>query len=284
MNTVSLSVSRPSSTKGKCLRNSVSTVLNSVCSRTIRGAHSVKPVAMSVSTRVWMKLPRADGPLCATRSASTTPGAGSFQSADVRIGTLRRRECAACRWRWRPNCSRIRANARSIVAALIAKSLSWISGESLSWLCRSISSTNAGSDAFSRFPQIRSDASQSSTSPLCSASLQTRRRVRRPRRTSSWPRSRRIACLRWNPVMSTYPRLLRAIRTPIARARRRRQFLPRCHAQPPHLRPRSFPIQGSNLREATAQHPVTIKARQCGVSPCSPHSRRPGQQTARFES
>lgn len=78
MNTVSLSVSRPTSAKGNCLRNSVNTVLNSVCSRTIRGAHSVQPVAMSVSTRVWMKLPRADGPLCATRSASTNPGAGSF--------------------------------------------------------------------------------------------------------------------------------------------------------------------------------------------------------------
>lgn len=39
-----------------------------------------------------------------------------------------------------------------------------------------------------------------------------------------------------------YPCLLRAIRMPIARARRRRQFLPRCHTQPPHLRPRSFPI------------------------------------------
>ncbi|MGY3387890.1 hypothetical protein ACVWW6_000481 [Bradyrhizobium sp. USDA 3311] len=103
MNTVSLSVSRPSSAKGNCLRNSVSTVLNSVCSRTIRGAHSVQPVAMSVSTRVWMKLPRADGPLCATRSASTNPGAGSLQSADVRIGTLRRNECVACRRRLRPN-------------------------------------------------------------------------------------------------------------------------------------------------------------------------------------
>ncbi|SDF32310.1 hypothetical protein SAMN05216337_105139 [Bradyrhizobium brasilense] len=135
MNTVSLSISRPSSAKGNCLRNSVSTVLNSVCSRTIRGAHSVQPVAMSVSTRVWMKLPRADGPLCATRSASTNPGAGSFQSADVLIGTLRRNECAACRRRLRPNSSRTCTNARSIVAALIAKSLSRISGARSRWPC-----------------------------------------------------------------------------------------------------------------------------------------------------
>ncbi len=68
-----------------------------------------------------MKLPRADGPLCATRSASTNPGAGSFQSADVRIGTLRRNECVVYRRSLRPNPSRTRTNARSIVAALIAK-------------------------------------------------------------------------------------------------------------------------------------------------------------------
>lgn len=126
---------------------------------------------LSVSTRVWIKLPRADSPLCATRSASTNPGAGSFQSADVRIGTLRRRECAVCRRRLRPNFSRIGTNTRSIVAALIAKSLARISGARARWPCRSIASISAGINAFSRFPQIRSDASQRSTSALCSASL-----------------------------------------------------------------------------------------------------------------
>lgn len=34
-----------------------------VCSRTSNGAHSVEPVAISVSTSVWIKLPRAEGPL-----------------------------------------------------------------------------------------------------------------------------------------------------------------------------------------------------------------------------
>lgn len=66
------------------------------------------------------------------------------------------------------------------------------------------------------------------------------------------------------PNSSNIRAFFRAIRRPIARACRCR---PRCHAQPPHLRPHSFPIQGSNLREATPQHPVTIKVRQCALSP-----------------
>ncbi len=86
MNTESLSVSMPWSENGSCRRASVNTVLRSVCSRTNNGAHSVQPVAISVSTSVWMKLPRVEGRLWATRSTSTKPGAGSFQSADVRQG------------------------------------------------------------------------------------------------------------------------------------------------------------------------------------------------------
>ncbi len=59
------------------------------CSRTNSGAHSVQPVAMSVSTKVCTKLPLATGPLWATRSASTNPGGGSSQPSNVRTGTLR---------------------------------------------------------------------------------------------------------------------------------------------------------------------------------------------------
>lgn len=82
MNTEWLSVPRPRSANGSCLRSSVSTVVNSSCSRTRSGAHSVQRVAMSVRMNVWTKLPRAEGPLRATRSASTKPGAGSPQSAE----------------------------------------------------------------------------------------------------------------------------------------------------------------------------------------------------------
>ena len=46
-------------------------------------------VAMSVSTRGCRKLLRATGPQCTTRSASTKPGAESFQSAKVLIATAR---------------------------------------------------------------------------------------------------------------------------------------------------------------------------------------------------
>jgi hypothetical protein len=52
MNTLSLSVSNPSKTNGSSLRISLSTSVSSVCSRTSTGAHSVHPVAMSVSVSV----------------------------------------------------------------------------------------------------------------------------------------------------------------------------------------------------------------------------------------
>src|SRR3954463_11773503 len=90
MNTLSLSVSNPSRSKGSSLRSSVKTSLSRPCSRTSNGPHSVHPVAMPVKTSVCTKLPLAEGPLCATRSASTKPGGGSCQSAKVRTGTLRR--------------------------------------------------------------------------------------------------------------------------------------------------------------------------------------------------
>src|SRR5215218_3987655 len=90
MNTLSLSVSNPSRSKGSSLRSSVKPSLSRPCFRTSNGPHSVHPVAMSVKTSVCTKLPLAEGPLCATRSASTKPGGGSCQSAKVRTGTLRR--------------------------------------------------------------------------------------------------------------------------------------------------------------------------------------------------
>jgi hypothetical protein len=64
-------------------------LVSTVYWRTSSGAHSVQPVAISVKTRVCVKAPFAGGPECATRSASTKPGAGLFQSENVRMGTLR---------------------------------------------------------------------------------------------------------------------------------------------------------------------------------------------------
>ena len=90
MNTLSLSVSNPSSANGIRRRISLSTSVSSFCSRTSSGAHSVQPVAMSVSVSVCTKLPFAVGPLCATRSASTNPGGGLSQPSKVRTATLRR--------------------------------------------------------------------------------------------------------------------------------------------------------------------------------------------------
>ncbi len=125
------------------------------------GAHSVQPVAMSVSTSVCTKLPRAVGPLCATRSASKKPGAGSCQSEKVRTGTLRRTaaEGGVRRRGFPPASVRTSRSRRSIVAALIASTPIRTSGASRKWPCRSMASTSAGSSGRSRLPQTRSDAS-----------------------------------------------------------------------------------------------------------------------------
>src|SRR4051794_17987117 len=74
----------------------------------------VHPVAMSVNTSVCTKLPLAEGPLCATKSASTKPGGGSCQSAKVRTGTLRRtaKDGAVRRRVPPPACARTGRKAR----------------------------------------------------------------------------------------------------------------------------------------------------------------------------
>src|SRR3954468_21312930 len=143
MNTLSLSVSNPSRSEGSSLRSSVKTSLSRPCSRTSNGPHSVHPVAMSVKTSVCTKLPLAEEPLCATKSASTKPGGGSCQSAKVRTGTLRRtaEEGAVRRRMPLPACARTGRKARSMVAALIANRRVRTSTASWRGPCRSIAST-----------------------------------------------------------------------------------------------------------------------------------------------
>ncbi|WP_292465664.1 hypothetical protein [Mesorhizobium sp.] len=58
-------------------------------SRVRTGTHSVQPVAISVKTIVCKKLPDEELPEWATKSTSTYPGGGSFQSPKVRTGTDR---------------------------------------------------------------------------------------------------------------------------------------------------------------------------------------------------
>ena len=103
-----------------------------VCSRYRSGAHSVHPVAMSVTVSVCTKLPFATGPQCATRSASTKPGGGSSQSENVRTGMLLRTDDgAAARRRLLPfACSRTWRSDRSIVDALMASTAARICGPS----------------------------------------------------------------------------------------------------------------------------------------------------------
>ena len=75
---------------GRAPRSRSTASTTTPASRTSSGTHSVQPLAISVSTSVQTKLPAIDDPQCATRSASTKPGAGSCQSPNVRTGTLPR--------------------------------------------------------------------------------------------------------------------------------------------------------------------------------------------------
>src|SRR5262249_39888674 len=80
-------------TQGKTGRASLRRARASMTKALLRatsGKHSVQPVAISVSTMVWTKLPAAEVPACATKSTSTKPGGGSVQSPNVRTGTARR--------------------------------------------------------------------------------------------------------------------------------------------------------------------------------------------------
>ena len=80
-NSLPLSVSIPRSGNGRAPRSRSTASTTTPASRTSSGARSVQPLAMSVSTSVQTKPPAIDDPQCATRSASTKPGAGSCGAA-----------------------------------------------------------------------------------------------------------------------------------------------------------------------------------------------------------
>src|SRR5512133_3547324 len=96
MNAPSLSKSTPRSENVNSLRAATSASITSAPLRTTTGTHSVQPVATSVSTIVCTKLPAADVPAWATKSTSTKPGGGSFQSPNVRRNRTPYRRAEAC--------------------------------------------------------------------------------------------------------------------------------------------------------------------------------------------
>jgi len=103
MKAPSLSKSTPRSGNGNSSLAAASASITSSPLRTRTGTDSVQPVAMSVRTIVWTKRPAAEVPACATKSTSTKPGGGSFQSPKVRTGTERRTaELKPARRRARP--------------------------------------------------------------------------------------------------------------------------------------------------------------------------------------
>src|SRR5215217_8793448 len=87
---LSLSKSTPRNSQGNKLWARLIASTTRLPSRVTSGMHSVQPVATSTIVRVWMNEPATDVPPCATMSTSQKPGAGSFQSLNVRIGTSRR--------------------------------------------------------------------------------------------------------------------------------------------------------------------------------------------------
>jgi hypothetical protein len=118
---------------------------------------------MSVSTIVWTKLPAADVPECATKSTSTKPGGGSFQSPKVRTGTERRTAELKPAGRRRPPraASRTSDSNRSIVAGLTSSSSARVSSLIATRPWRSNAGSRTGASGLSRFEQIRSEASHS---------------------------------------------------------------------------------------------------------------------------
>ena len=75
-------------------------------------------------------------PLWATRSASIYPGAGSFQSANVRVGILRRSSLAMPLFLLTPLAlSRTLLSKQSIDAALTARMDCFTSASSCKWPC-----------------------------------------------------------------------------------------------------------------------------------------------------
>ena len=175
-NSLPLSVSILRNENGSASRSRSTASTTAPASRTSSGTHSVQALAISVSTSVHTKLPAIDDPQCATRSASTKPGAGSCQSPNVRTGTLPRTRSPPERRRRRGPAVTALAGARrrSIVAALTSISCSRTRGSRVRWPCRSSAGTRVGSNAFRRFPHTRSEASHSTTSPRS-----------RPRRTQT---------------------------------------------------------------------------------------------------
>ena len=86
------------------------------------------------------------------------PGMGSFQSANVRIGTLIRSAVGIFRLRRLLATVRMSLNRRSIVAALMFSNFGRISVLSVRWPLRSSAGTSIGNNALSRLPHTRSEA------------------------------------------------------------------------------------------------------------------------------
>lgn len=135
-------------------------------SRVRTGMHSVQPVAMSVSTIVCTKLPDEDVPECATKSTSTKPGGGSFQSPKVRTGTDRRTaELIPARRRWPQRATmRTSVKSRSIVAGLTVSSLPRGASSRANRPCRSSAGNKTGINGLRRLEHSRSEASHNTIS------------------------------------------------------------------------------------------------------------------------
>ena len=110
--------------------------------------------------------PHKEPPWWTTKSISRNPGGGAFQSAKVRTGILRPGDCCLLRRSRRLAGVLMGWSSRSRVAALADSSRWRTPGSRSRWPWRSMDSTRWGNAAFSRLPQIRSAASQTTNQRL----------------------------------------------------------------------------------------------------------------------
>src|SRR4051812_1639027 len=269
MNTLSLSVSNPSRSKGSSLRSSVKTALSRPCSRTSNGPHSVHPVAMSVNTSVCTKLPLAEGPLCATKSASTNPGGGSCQSEGAHRNAAadrrgRRRPPPGPAASLRPHGAqgpvhRRRAHRQKARADLGSELEMPVALHRLHENGRQRFQALAA-DPVRRLPDHNQRLADSL---VIKASLRPWRRA--PCRLSTTEHAHGVLAMEpghRDELVQDAP-FLGPPALAVSLDDRRHEFIPRRHAHPPH-RYLPDPIQaGSFSDEATAQHSGTFLARQC---------------------
>src|SRR3954470_8522862 len=252
MNTLSLSVSNPSRSKGSSLRSSVKTALSRPCSRTSNGPHSVHPVAMSVKTSVCTKLPLAEGLLCATPlrqhpaadRASPRRCAPPERSADRTESPVHGR---------RAHCQQARADLGSELERPVALHRLHENGRQRFQAL--------AADPVRRLPE---HDQRFADRLIVEAPLRPWRRAALRLSTAEHAHGVLAMETSYRDELVQDAPFLGPPALAVSLDDRRHEFIPRRHAHPPHHGPSDPNQAGSISGEATAQQSGTFLARQCG--------------------